>query len=131
LFGIGDGSGRWDRFALGAVGVLVEWKWLNRREPSDLPGAQIKIQIRGVIGMKFLADILECDCLRCACVSTMLLLPVHIPLKRPDILSLRDASKADHLGHGLDSESWDFWGSLSVCEIQERSGGLEFETVEE
>jgi hypothetical protein len=30
LFGIGDGSGRWDRFALGAVGVLVEWKWLNR-----------------------------------------------------------------------------------------------------
>jgi hypothetical protein len=43
LFGIGDGSGRWDRFALGAVGVLVEWKWLNRLGLGLFGGCRFKL----------------------------------------------------------------------------------------
>jgi hypothetical protein len=57
LFGIGDGPGRWNRFATGAVGVFVEWKWLNRLGLGLFVGCRFKLA---------LADMKNFDRVACA-----------------------------------------------------------------
>jgi hypothetical protein len=57
LFGIGDGPSRWDRLAPGAVGILVEWKWLNRLRLGLFGGCRFKL---------VLADTKKFDRVACA-----------------------------------------------------------------